>query len=78
MTNLLEQAINCDDGDRAAKIIQRALDTESDEVANYCLPKTWPADRETRARIIGNWRLRPATWLDGRWPPAASRRPGSV
>jgi hypothetical protein len=25
MTNLLEQAIACDDGDRAAKIIQDAL-----------------------------------------------------
>jgi len=55
MTNLLEEAINCDDGDRAAKIIQDALDIESDDVANYCFPKTWPADREVRARIIGNW-----------------------
>jgi len=33
MTNLLEEAINCDDGDRAAKIIQDALDIESDDVA---------------------------------------------
>jgi hypothetical protein len=49
MTNLLEQAINCDDGDRAAKIIQDALGIESDDVANYCLPKTWPADREVRS-----------------------------
>jgi hypothetical protein len=55
MTNLLEQAINCDDGDRAAKIIQNALGIESDDVANYCFPNTWPADREVRARIIGNW-----------------------
>jgi hypothetical protein len=37
MTNLLEQAIKCDDGDRAAKIIQQALGIESDDVANYCL-----------------------------------------
>ncbi len=55
MTNLLEQAINCDDGNRAAKIIQNALGVESDDVVNYCFPKTWPADREQRARIIGEW-----------------------
>ena len=55
MTNLLELAINCDDGDRAARIIRDALGIESDEVADYCFPKTWPVDREVRARIIGNW-----------------------
>ena len=42
MTNLLQQAINCDDGYRAARIIQEALGIESDDVANYCFPKTWP------------------------------------
>jgi uncharacterized protein HemY len=31
--NLLEQAIRCDDADRAAKIIQDALGIESDDVA---------------------------------------------
>jgi hypothetical protein len=55
MTNLLKQAINTDDGDCAAKLIQNALGIESDEVANYCFPKTWPQDREQRARIIGDW-----------------------
>ena len=55
MTNLLEQAINSNDGDRAAKIIQAALGIQSDEVANYCFPQTWPRDREQRARIIGEW-----------------------
>jgi hypothetical protein len=55
MTNLLEQAINCDDGYRAAKIIQDALGIESDDVANFCFPKKWPEDREVRARIIGDW-----------------------
>ena len=55
MTNLLEQAINCDDGDRAARIIQNALGSESDDVVNYCFPKDWPTDRELRARIIGEW-----------------------
>jgi uncharacterized protein HemY len=49
----LEQAIDCNDGDQAAKIIQDALGIESDDVASYVFPKTWPADREQRARIIG-------------------------
>jgi hypothetical protein len=34
VTNLLEEAIDCSDGDRAAKIIQDALGIESDDVAN--------------------------------------------
>jgi hypothetical protein len=55
MANLIEQAINCDDGDLAARIIQNALGIESDEVTNYCFPKTWPEDHEQRARIIGDW-----------------------
>jgi hypothetical protein len=42
MTNLLKQAINTDDGDCAAKLIQNALGIESDEVANYCFLKTCP------------------------------------
>jgi hypothetical protein len=36
MANLLAQAINCDDADRAAKMIQDALGIESDDVVNYC------------------------------------------
>jgi hypothetical protein len=55
MANLLEQAIDCDDGDLAAKIIQDALGIESDDVANYCFPTNWPEDHERRARIIGEW-----------------------
>jgi hypothetical protein len=61
MANLLEQAINCNDGDRAAKMIQDALGIESDDVANYCLPK--PPDREKRARIIGEWLQTEARFL---------------
>jgi hypothetical protein len=57
MTNLLQQAIACDDADRAAKIIQNALGIERDDVVNYCFPKSWPADREQRAAIIGEWLL---------------------
>jgi hypothetical protein len=52
MTILLEQAISCNDGDRAAKNIQKALGIESDDAVNYSFPKTWPDDREQRARII--------------------------
>jgi hypothetical protein len=63
MTNLLEQAIDTDDGDCAAKLIQNALGIESDEVANYCFPKTWPQDRGLRARIIGDWLKAEARFL---------------
>ena len=59
MTNLLAQAINCDDADRAASIIG----IESDDVVNYCFPKTWPNDRERRARIIGEWLQTEARYL---------------
>jgi len=41
MTNLLKQAINCDDGDRAAKIIRDALGIENDDVTNYTFSKDW-------------------------------------
>ena len=63
MTNLLEQAINCNDGDRAAKIIQDAFGIESDDVANYCFPRTWPKDREQRTPIIGEWLQTEARFL---------------
>jgi hypothetical protein len=47
---------HCDDPDRAAKIIRDALGIESDDVVNnYCFPKEWPANREQRARYIGEW-----------------------
>jgi uncharacterized protein HemY len=63
MTNLLEQAINCDDADRAARIIQDALGIESDDVVNYRFPMNWPEDRERRARIIGEWLRTEARYL---------------
>jgi hypothetical protein len=66
MTNLFRQAIDCDDGDRAAKIIQDALGIESDDVVNYCFPKEWPADRVRRARYIGSWLTTEARYLA--WP----------
>ena len=45
IANVLKQAIDCDDGDDAAKMIRHALGIESDEVANYVFPKRWPNDR---------------------------------
>ena len=62
-TNLLAQAINSDDGDRAAKLIRDALGIESDDVVKYCFPKEWPADREQRARYIGEWLKTEARYL---------------
>jgi hypothetical protein len=53
--NLLEQAIDSDDGDIAAKMIRDALGIESDEVTNHSFPKHWPDNREQRARVIGDW-----------------------
>jgi hypothetical protein len=63
MANLLEQAIDCDNADRAARIIQDALGIESSDVADYVFPKTWPANREQRARIIGEWLRAEARFL---------------
>ena len=37
--------------------------SRSDDVANYCLPKTWPEDREQRARLIGEWLQTEARYL---------------
>ena len=55
--------IDCDDGDRAARIIQDALGIENDDVVNYCFPKEWPADRGQRARYIGEWLRTEARYL---------------
>jgi uncharacterized protein HemY len=63
MTNLLEQAIDCDDGERAARIIRDALGIESDDVVKYSFPTEWPADRERRARYIGEWLKTEARYL---------------
>jgi hypothetical protein len=42
MPSLLAQAINSDDADHAAKIIQEALGLESGDVANYGLMAVFP------------------------------------
>ncbi len=54
MANILKQAIECDDKERAASIIIDALGIETDELANYCL-KHWPSQPKQRARVIGHW-----------------------
>jgi hypothetical protein len=63
MANLLERAIDCDDDEDAIRMIRTALGIESDDVANYVFPKTWPIDRERRARIIGEWLKAEARFL---------------
>ena len=63
MSNLLAEAINCDDPDRAAKIIRDALGIESDDVVHYCFSTEWPADRKWRARYIGEWLKTEARYL---------------
>jgi uncharacterized protein HemY len=55
MANVIERAIECDSADAAISIVRSALGIDSDDVANYVFPKTWPADRERRAAIIGEW-----------------------
>lgn len=63
MPNVIEQAISTDDAEQAAKLIKRALGIESDDVVNYCFPINWPADREQRASIIGEWLQTEARFL---------------
>jgi hypothetical protein len=46
---MASRAARADDGERAANSIQDALGIESDDVANYCFPRTWSPNREQRA-----------------------------
>ena len=63
MTNVLEKAIERNDGDQAAKIIQQALGISLTTWPITSSPKTWPGDREQRARIIGEWLQNEAHFL---------------
>ncbi len=63
MSNLLEQAIDCNDGELAAQILKKALGIESDNVVNYVFPQRWPDDREQQASIIGEWLQTEARFL---------------
>ena len=70
MTNLLQQAINCDDADRAARIIRDALGIESDDVRQLLLPDD-----------LADWIASgaPVTSASGSRPrPAISRRDRSA
>ena len=58
MANLLEQAINSNDGDHAAKLIQEALGIESDDVVNYVFPRTWPTVSSALGSSAKGCRLR--------------------
>jgi hypothetical protein len=57
MANLLEQAIDCDDAERAARIIQEALGIESGDVADYVFPKTMAC--RSRGARSHHWRMAP-------------------
>ena len=69
MTNLLQQAINCDDPDRAAKIIRDALSIESDDVVNYCFPPGRLIASSAPVRSASGSRPRPAISRRNRSPP---------
>jgi hypothetical protein len=55
MTNLLEQAINSNDGDHAAKLIQEALGIHGDDVVKLRLSEKL-AERPRAARQ-DHWRM---------------------
>jgi hypothetical protein len=75
MTNLLAEAIACDDPDRAARIIRDALGIESDDVVNYCFPDI-VAHRHASsapATSASGSRPRPAIPRRDRTPPLLTR-----
>jgi hypothetical protein len=41
----------------------RSQDSHASDVAEYVIPKQWPANREQRARIIGEWLRAEARFL---------------
>ena len=49
MTNLLEQAISCDDGDQAVKIIQQALVANAATTTDAIKPSIRPTYRASAA-----------------------------
>jgi hypothetical protein len=48
-----------------AKLVHfsNTIDGITVQPVNYCFPKTWPNDRELRARIIGEWLTTEASYL---------------
>ena len=48
---------------RIDRMSGQLLGIESDDVIGYCFPRRWPADRERRAAIIGDWLQTEARFL---------------
>ena len=63
MTNLLEQAINSNDADHAAGLFRPRSASRATKLPTTVFPKSWPSDREQRARIIGEWLQAEARFL---------------
>jgi hypothetical protein len=63
MGNLLAEAINSDDPDRAARIIRDALGIESDDVVGTASRQSGPRTAIPRARYIGEWLKTEARYL---------------
>jgi hypothetical protein len=53
--NVLEQAVACDDGDRAVKLVMDALGIVDGDVAGYAMPLNWPSSRALRASALAEW-----------------------
>jgi hypothetical protein len=62
---------------------------ESDDVANYCFPKEWPANRDQHADVIAEWLQTEARFLGGHglvdactplapWPKGGLREKATV
>ena len=78
MPNLLEQAIDSDDGDRAARIIQEALGIESDDVANYVFRRPGrPTASAAPGSSASGWRPKRAFWVSRACTETFGRRDDS-
>jgi hypothetical protein len=62
MSNLFQEAISSDNGDHAAKVIQKGSSIRNPNPV-VCFPKSWPDDRAQRASITGEWLQTEARFL---------------
>jgi hypothetical protein len=69
MTNLLQQAINCDDGYRAARIIQEALGIESDGATTASPKLGRPTTSNVPVLSALGYKPRRDIWPRDRTPP---------
>jgi hypothetical protein len=69
MANLLEQAIECNNGDYAAKIIQHALGIESDDVAEDVAVRSRAAGSHHWGMVADRGSLSGVTEYRRRFPP---------